>query len=85
VYTETEVTMRSDAELLRSADAGAFQELYDRHSAWIHRFQVGRTRDPHGALDLTAETFAQARRGSCSWRSTCWSSPSRASRSERGR
>ncbi len=26
----------------------------------IHRFHTGRTRDPEAALDLTAETFAQA-------------------------
>jgi RNA polymerase sigma-70 factor (ECF subfamily) len=52
--------MRSDAELLGSADAGAFRELYDRYSVRIYRFQLGRTRDAHAALDLTAETFVQA-------------------------
>jgi RNA polymerase sigma-70 factor (ECF subfamily) len=52
--------MRSDAQLLGSADAGAFRELYDRYSVRIYRFQLGRTRDAHAALDLTAETFAQA-------------------------
>jgi RNA polymerase sigma-70 factor (ECF subfamily) len=52
--------MRSDAELLGSADPGAFRELYDRYSVPIYRFQLGRTRDPDAALELTAETFAQA-------------------------
>jgi RNA polymerase sigma-70 factor (ECF subfamily) len=52
--------MRSDAELLRSEDAGAFRELYDRHSERIYQFQLGRTRDRDAALELTAETFAQA-------------------------
>jgi RNA polymerase sigma factor (sigma-70 family) len=52
--------MKSDAELLRTDDPGAFRELYDRHAERIYRFQLGRARDPHAALDLTAETFAQA-------------------------
>lgn len=54
--------MKSDAELLREArkDPHAFRELYDRHAARIHAFHLGRTRDPDAALDLTAETFAQA-------------------------
>ena len=52
--------MRSDAELLRSSEPAAFRELYDRYSGRIYRFQAGRTRDRDAALDLTAETFAQA-------------------------
>ena len=54
--------MRTDAELLTAAgdDAGAFRELYDRYCECIHRFHLGRTRDRDAALDLTAETFAQA-------------------------
>jgi RNA polymerase sigma factor (sigma-70 family) len=54
--------MRTDAELLQAArtDAHAFRELYDRYAEAIHRFQLGRTRDRDAALDLTAETFAQA-------------------------
>jgi RNA polymerase sigma factor (sigma-70 family) len=52
--------MRSDAQLLGSADSGAFRELYERHSERIYRFQLGRTRDRDAALELTAETFAQA-------------------------
>lgn len=52
--------MRTDAELLSSADPAAFRELYDRYSGRIYGFQVGRTRDHDAALDLTAETFAQA-------------------------
>jgi RNA polymerase sigma factor (sigma-70 family) len=60
MYIETEVRMRSDAQLLGSADAGAFRELYDRYSVRIYRFQLGRTRNADAALELTAETFAQA-------------------------
>jgi RNA polymerase sigma factor (sigma-70 family) len=54
--------LRTDADLLAAAggDPGAFRELYDRYCERIHRFHLGRTRDREGALDLTAETFAQA-------------------------
>jgi hypothetical protein len=52
----------TDAELLATsgADAGAFRELYDRYSSSVGRFFVLRTHDRDAALDLTAETFAQA-------------------------
>lgn len=54
--------MKSDAELMRLArsDAAAFAEIYQRFSARIFDFHVRRCRDEHAALDLTAETFAQA-------------------------
>ncbi|HST13848.1 MAG TPA: sigma-70 family RNA polymerase sigma factor [Gaiellaceae bacterium] len=54
--------MRSDADLIRAArtDAGAFRELYDRYAEQVHGYHLRRTRDPHAAHDLTAETFAQA-------------------------
>jgi RNA polymerase sigma-70 factor (ECF subfamily) len=54
--------MQTDAELIRAArtDAGAFRELYDRYADRVHGYLVRRTRDPHAARDLTAETFAQA-------------------------
>jgi len=54
--------MKTDAELIRAArtDAGAFRELYDRYSDEVHGYHLRRTRDPHAAHDLTAETFAQA-------------------------
>jgi RNA polymerase sigma-70 factor (ECF subfamily) len=54
--------MPTDAQLLAAAqtDARAFRELYERYAERIHRFQLGRTRDQDAALDLTAETFAQA-------------------------
>jgi RNA polymerase sigma factor (sigma-70 family) len=54
--------VRTDAQLLSAAetDAHAFREVYDRYAAAIHRFHLGRTRAPDTALDLTAETFAQA-------------------------
>ena len=54
--------MKTDTELLVAArtDAGAFRELYDRHSQAIHRFHLSRTGDRDAALDPTAETFAQA-------------------------
>lgn len=52
----------TDADLIVAArtDAGAFRELYDRYAEPIHRFHLGRTREREAALDLTAETFAQA-------------------------
>jgi RNA polymerase sigma-70 factor, ECF subfamily len=54
--------MRTDAQLLSAAasDPHAFRELYERYAARIHGFHLGRTRDSEAALDLTAETFAQA-------------------------
>jgi RNA polymerase sigma factor (sigma-70 family) len=52
----------SDAELLAASesDAGAFRVLYDRYAQRIHRYHVRRCRDAEAALDLVAETFAQA-------------------------
>jgi RNA polymerase sigma-70 factor (ECF subfamily) len=52
----------TDAELLAASrtDAGAFRQVYDRYAEAIHRFHLGRTRHREAALDLTAETFAQA-------------------------
>jgi RNA polymerase sigma factor (sigma-70 family) len=57
-----EARLTTDAELMRAAttDAGAFRELYDRYAERIYGFHLRRTRDAHGAHDLTAETFAQA-------------------------
>ena len=54
--------MSTDAELIRAActDARAFRELYDRYAEDVHGYHLRRTRDPHAAHDLTAETFAQA-------------------------
>ena len=54
--------MRSDADLLVAArsDASAFRELYDRYAERIYGYHLSRSRDSHAALDLTAETFAQA-------------------------
>jgi len=52
----------TDAQLLAAAqtDAHAFREIYDRYAEAIHRFHLSRTRALDAALDLTAETFAQA-------------------------
>jgi RNA polymerase sigma-70 factor (ECF subfamily) len=57
-----DVDVPTDAELLKAArtDAGAFRQLYDRYAEAIHRFHRGRTQQHDAALDLTAETFAQA-------------------------
>ena len=53
--------MRTDAELIEAAraDAGAFPELYDRHSRPIASWFAART-PAWIAAELTAETFAQA-------------------------
>jgi RNA polymerase sigma factor (sigma-70 family) len=55
-------SMKSDAELIRAApdDPDAFRVLYDRYAARLHVFFTRRTSSPDVALDLTAETFAQA-------------------------
>jgi RNA polymerase sigma factor (sigma-70 family) len=54
--------MRSDADLILGArkDPDLFRLLYDRYSVRLHRFFWRRTDDREVALDLTAETFAQA-------------------------
>jgi RNA polymerase sigma factor (sigma-70 family) len=44
-------------------DADAFAALYDREARTVLVFIARRTLDPELALDLTAETFAQAFRG----------------------
>jgi RNA polymerase sigma-70 factor (ECF subfamily) len=55
--------VRPDAELLAASDPEAFRELYDRYAGPVHGFFLRRTGDHEAALDLTAETFAEA------WRS----------------
>jgi RNA polymerase sigma factor (sigma-70 family) len=52
----------SDASLLAAArhDPDAFRELYERHAEAVHDYFVRRTGSRAAALDLTAETFAQA-------------------------
>src|ERR1700704_1003546 len=52
----------TDADLLRAShrSSAAFRVLYDRHSPRINAFLSRRTRDPGAAIELTAETFAQA-------------------------
>ena len=54
--------MRTDAQLIADAktDSSAFRELYERYAERIHRLHLARCRDRDAALDLTAETFAQA-------------------------
>jgi len=58
----TSTTVRTDAALMAAArtDPDAFRELYDRYAERIHGYFARRTRDDAAALDLTAETFAQA-------------------------
>jgi RNA polymerase sigma-70 factor, ECF subfamily len=53
---------RTDAQLLSESetDPTAFRELYDRYAEAIAGYLRRRTRDEQAALDLTAETFAQA-------------------------
>ena len=52
----------SDADLLRESrhSSAAFQVIYDRHAERVHGFLLRRTREPGAAVELTAETFAQA-------------------------
>lgn len=57
--------VRTDTDLLEASgdDPGAFRLLYERYAERIHRFHLSRVRDRDAALDLTAETFAQAWEG----------------------
>jgi RNA polymerase sigma-70 factor (ECF subfamily) len=54
-------TPKRDAQLIREArdEPEAFAELYRRHASAIHSWLAARTAS-HVALELTAETFAQA-------------------------
>jgi len=53
---------QTDAELLAAArtDPQAFREFYDRYAVWMRSWFQRQTRSETAALDLTAETFAQA-------------------------
>lgn len=53
---------RSDVSLLAASrrDPDAFQELYDRYAEAVHAYFTRRTGSHSVALDLTAETSAQA-------------------------
>jgi RNA polymerase sigma factor (sigma-70 family) len=53
---------RSDAELIAQArqDPDAFREIYDRYAVWMRSWFLRQTGSESAALDLTAETFAQA-------------------------
>jgi RNA polymerase sigma-70 factor, ECF subfamily len=56
---------RSDAQLLQAArtDPQAFREIYERYAVWMRSWFQRQTGSETAALDLTAETFAQAWRG----------------------
>jgi RNA polymerase sigma-70 factor (ECF subfamily) len=51
-------------------DADAFAELYEREAKMVLVFVARRTLDSDVALDITAETFAQAFKGRRSFRGT---------------
>ncbi len=53
---------RTDAELISAArqDPQAFREFYDRYAVWLRTWFQRQTGSESAALDLTAETFAQA-------------------------
>jgi RNA polymerase sigma-70 factor, ECF subfamily len=58
----THLVTRTDAQLLAlaSKDPLAFREFYDRYAAWMRSWFLRQTGSDSAALDLTAETFAQA-------------------------
>jgi RNA polymerase sigma factor (sigma-70 family) len=58
----THLVTRTDAQLLAlaSKDPLAFREFYDRYAAWVRSWFLRQTGSDSAALDLTAETFAQA-------------------------
>jgi len=53
---------RTDAQLIAEAhrDPLAFREFYDRYASWMRSWFLRQTGSETAALDLTAETFAQA-------------------------
>lgn len=56
------MALPTDADLLAASrsDASAFRAFYERYAERVHAYHLRRARDPNAALDLTAETFAQA-------------------------
>jgi RNA polymerase sigma factor (sigma-70 family) len=56
------VQVRTDAQLLVAArtDPQAFREFYERYAVWMRSWFQRQTGSENAALDLTAETFAQA-------------------------
>ena len=60
-----QTTTRTDAQLLQAArtDPQAFREFYERYAVWVRAWFRRQTGSDGAALDLTAETFAQAWRG----------------------
>lgn len=63
---------RSDSELLTASatEPGVFGELYRRHAEDLLRYFTRRTLDPESAVELTAETFAQAFASRTTYRDT---------------
>lgn len=61
---------RSDAQVIADSirDPDVFRDLYDRYAERLHSFFLRRTGNSDAAVDLTAETFAQAWRGRRSFR-----------------
>src|SRR5258705_5557653 len=59
---DSQLDAASDAELLRdAARAAPVSRIFcARHAARIHAFHLRRSRDRGAAVELTAETFAQA-------------------------
>jgi len=58
----TVVQHERDAQLLHAArtDPQAFREIYERYAVWMRSWFARQTGSETAALDLTAETFAQA-------------------------
>lgn len=58
----TSQPITADADLLAAArrDPNAFRDLYDRYAERIYGYFVRRSGNPEAAVELTAETFAEA-------------------------
>lgn len=56
------MALKTDSQLLKETgrDPEAFGEFYRRHAEAVLAYLLYRTRDPHRALDLTAEVFVAA-------------------------
>jgi RNA polymerase sigma factor (sigma-70 family) len=70
--------MRSDEELMAAyvrGDAGAFRELWDRHSPVLMRVMRAQLRKPEDAKDLVQQTFLQLHRSRSDFREGARLSP----------
>ena len=62
--------VESEIDRLKSLEASAWQELFERHFKQMYAFAYARTGDPQAAEDIASEVFAAAVKGIRGYRET---------------